>query len=253
MVRLMKADFYRLSQTTGIRITLLVVAALGVLSVFFETAITSGVNVDNDLFKETVWDLPHLMQNTVASSSILNYCFISVFVILIGFEFSLKTYKNSLTSGTSRLSFVFAKYVTELVVLILSTFLFFVIVLVSGIFKYGTAGVDLFSIFSEMLLSSVVMGLMVSVLFSLATLILILTQSSIMAAVFIVIYPLIVQIAQLITKSDVIKYFDLAGFTQKVGLNLVSMNESLPYIFVGVAIILLSLVGSSVVIKHKEL
>lgn len=252
MVRLMKADFYRLSQTTGIRITLLVVAALGVLSVFFETAITSGVNVDNDLFKETVWDLPHLMQNTVASSSILNYCFISVFVILIGFEFSLKTYKNSLTSGTSRLSFVFAKYVTELVVLILSTFLFFVIVLVSGIFKYGTAGVDLFSIFSEMLLSSVVMGLMVSVLFSLATLILILTQSSIMAAVFIVIYPL-VQIAQLITKSDVIKYFDLAGFTQKVGLNLVSMNESLPYLFVGVAIILLSLVGSSVVIKHKEL
>ena len=249
----MKADFYRLSQTTGIRITLLVVAALGVLSVFFETAITSGVNVDNDLFKETVWDLPHLMQNTVASSSILNYCFISVFVILIGFEFSLKTYKNSLTSGTSRLPFVFAKYVTELVVLILSTFLFFVIVLVSGIFKYGTAGVDLFSIFSEMLLSSVVMGLMVSVLFSLATLILILTQSSIMAAVFIVIYPLIVQIAQLITKLDVIKYFDLAGFTQKVGLNLVSMNESLPYLFVGVAIILLSLVGSSVVIKHKEL
>lgn len=253
MVRLMKADFYRLSQTTGIRITLLVVAALGVLSVFFETAITSGVNVDNDLFKETVWDLPHLMQNTVASSSILNYCFISVFVILIGFEFSLKTYKNSLTSGTSRLPFVFAKYVTELVVLILSTFLFFVIVLVSGIFKYGTAGVDLFSIFSEMLLSSVVMGLMVSVLFSLATLILILTQSSIMAAVFIVIYPLIVQIAQLITKLDVIKYFDLAGFTQKVGLNLVSMNESLPYLFVGVAIILLSLVGSSVIIKHKEL
>lgn len=42
----MKADFYRLSQTTGIRITLLVVAALGVLSVFFETAITSGVKVD---------------------------------------------------------------------------------------------------------------------------------------------------------------------------------------------------------------
>ncbi|GAX48199.1 ABC transporter permease [Pseudolactococcus reticulitermitis] len=253
MIRLMKADFYRLSRTIGVYITLLVVVGFGILNTIFEAVASVGIEVDGGSGLDLVWNLPYLMQNTVTSTPLLNYCFISIFVILIGYEFSLKTYKNSLTSGTSRMTFVLAKYVTELLVLILATFIFFMAVLMAGIVKYGLADVNLFSIFSDMFLFSLVMGLMVSVLFSLATLILILTQSSVIAAVFIVIYPLILQIIGLVSKWENIKYFDLFGFPQMIGLNQLTLSESLPYLLVGLIIILLSLVGSAFVIKHKEL
>ncbi|GAB2021336.1 ABC transporter permease [Pseudolactococcus yaeyamensis] len=250
MIRLMKADFYRLSKTVGLYMTLLAVVALGVLSVVSEASISVGVNVE-DIAR--TWTLPYLMKNAVMASPILTYVFISIFIILIGHEFSLKTYKNSLTAGTSRLTFLLAKYVTELLVLVLATFLFFMAVLVAGVMKYGLAGADLFSIFSDMLLSSVMTGIMISVLFGLATLILISVQSSVLAAVFTVMYPLIMQITASVTKWENIKYFDFFGFAQMIGLNQLTLNESIPYLVVGSITILLSIVGSVFVIKHKEL
>jgi ABC-2 type transport system permease protein len=253
MTRLMKADFYRLSHTVGIYITLAVVAILGVMNVVFETSISSGINVEGDLGKKVIWDLAHLMRNTVLSSSILNYCFISIFVILIGFEFSSKTYKNSLISGTSRITFVLAKYATELLVLISATILFFMAALLAGIVKYGLGQTDLLAVFSEMLVISVVLGLMISVLFSLATMVLTLTESSVMAAVFIVMYPLIIQIIALVTKGEEVKYLDVSGFAQMVGLNQIKLSESVPYLLVSLGLILMSLVGSAFIIRHKEL
>ncbi|WP_225429063.1 hypothetical protein [Lentilactobacillus hilgardii] len=60
------------------------------------------------------WTLLSGIHGLTISSSVLMYAFISIFVMVIGYEFSQQTYKNTLVSGISRSGFIIAKLVTML-------------------------------------------------------------------------------------------------------------------------------------------
>ncbi|TCZ78400.1 hypothetical protein E0485_07810 [Paenibacillus albiflavus] len=257
MIRLMKADLYRLVHTKGIYIVLLAIIAFVSVSVSAEQVGTMGVNSESALKSlyqgSSTWNMAVALTSASFSSSILIYLFIAFFVVVLGYEFSQRTYKNTLTSGVSRVAFVISKYFTQLLTLFVGTFLYYATTAVLAFFKYGTEGIMVGEVLTDALIAMVSLSFCVSVIFSLATLVLLLTTSNIISVVFIIIYPILIQLTYMLTKWDGLKYFDFYSLAQSIGLSQIGGTELVPYILVSLATITISLIGGAIVIRHKEL
>ncbi|MGC6767106.1 ABC transporter permease [Enterococcus sp. LJL128] len=254
MIRLIKADFYRLFRAKGFYITFLLIIVYAALIVISQTVGSVGVNT-TDLVdsKSIVWNLTLAVQYTAFSSPFLVYFLIGLFVILLGYEFSQHTYKNSLTSGVSRLCFMLSKYVIQLTCFIVASIFYFCGSAVIAFFKYGAEGIDMGGFFWDTFKLAIGVSLVISVIFSLASLILVLSGSTVIASVFIVIYPVAIQIFAMLIDFDGLKYFDFFGLVQQIGVGAISGKELVPYIIVSLLLILLSIFGSSLTIRQKEL
>lgn len=110
MINQLRTDFYRLRHTWGIYITLIVTIAYSVIITL--NNIVGGIwvvpiptKILNRLSNK-IWTIKDGLSAVSMSSTLLMYVFIGIFVITIGYEFSQKTYKNTLTSGITRFSFV---------------------------------------------------------------------------------------------------------------------------------------------------
>ena len=254
MIRLMKADIYRLLRTKGFYITMILVVAYAAMMVLSQSVGSVGVNIPDLVDASTVqWNLKNAVQLTALSSSFLVYFLIGLFVIIFGYEFSQRTYKNSLTSGQSRLSFVVSKYLIQLLFFVLASILYFGGASVVAAVKYGVGDTAMGTFIWETLILSVSVSLVISIIFSLASLILVSTNSTVLAAVFVVIYPIAIQIIAMVTKFEDLKYVDFFGLAQQLGIGALSAKELLPYIGINVVIILFALLGSTFVIRKKEL
>ncbi|MGM0123153.1 hypothetical protein IGI37_000519 [Enterococcus sp. AZ194] len=251
MFRLIKADFYRLLHTKGFIATGVAVIAYAVMLVF--TGSAGGIGVNQDLVKPVGVDLKTSVDAGVFSSSVLVYLLIGVFVMVIGYEFSQKNYKNSLTAGVSRLQFIVAKYISEVFYLSFFIVLYFATIMVTAFLRFGSTQTDFFSFMLQTLLLAIAMGLLISVVFSLATLLQVGLGSMIGSAIFIVAYPLVIQIIFNITNWEQLKYFDFLGFIQILGVGQLKFDEILPYVITSAVVTVLSLVASTVVIRNKEL
>lgn len=251
MIRLMKADIYRLLHTKGFFATGLAVMAYAIIQVITETS--GGVGINQDLMSPAGADLKSAVNAAIFSSSILVYIFIGLFVMIIGYEFSQKNYKNSLTAGLSRFQFVFAKYLSEVIYLTLFILIYFLTVIVTAYVKFGNTQSDFLSLIMEVLFLAVAFGLLISVVFSLATMLLISMGSLIVGSVFIVFYPLIIQIAYSLTSWEQLKYFDFLGFVQILATGQLTFEEIIPYVIVSAVVTILALMGSALVIRKKEL
>ncbi|WP_321387461.1 ABC transporter permease [uncultured Enterococcus sp.] len=254
MIRLIKADFYRLLRTKGFYITMVLMVAYAALIVTSQSVGSVGVNVEDTLDAAAIqWNLKMAVQYASFSSAFLVYFLIGLFVILFGYEFSQRTYKNSLTAGVTRLTFVFSKYLIQLLFFFIATILYFGGAVVVAANKYGLGDTDLVPFLWNTLVLSLGVSLIISVIFSLASLILVSTNSLVLSSVFVVIYPLAIQIVAMMTEFDGLKYFDFFGLVQQIGVGALTINELLPYAAVSLIVIVLSLVGSSLVIRQKEL
>lgn len=257
MIRLMKADMYRLLRTKGFYVTMIGTLLFSTINVLSQSV--GSVGVSNDVGKDILqaskiqWNLKLAIQFSTFSSAFLVYFLIGIFVILLGYEFSQKTYKNSLTSGVSRLSFIVSKYLIQVLAFTLITILFYTSAAITAYTKYGIGTTKMVPFILETLLLAIGTSLLLSVVFSLAAVILTATQSTVMAAVFVVIYPLCIQLLTLITKADFLKYFDFFGTVQLIGLGQIKGSDLIPYIVISFLTIVLSLIGSTLIIRNKEL
>ncbi|KAF1298456.1 hypothetical protein BAU15_11925 [Enterococcus sp. JM4C] len=251
MIRLIKADFYRVLHTKGFIVTGIVMIAFAIVNVL--TGNSVGMGVDLDTTMPSGIDLKTSIDAAVFSSSILVYLLIGVFVIVFGYEFSQKTYKNSLTAGVSRLQFVVAKYISQVFYLTFFIVLHFAAVMLTAYLKFGSTQADFFSFVLQTFLLAVAISLLISVVFSLASLLLVGLGSMVGAAILIVVYPIVVQIIYTITEWEQLKYFDFLGFIQVLGVGQLKFDEILPYVIVSAVVTLLSLVASTLLIRNKEL
>lgn len=257
MIRLMKADLYRLVHTKGIYIVLLAIIAFVGISVSSEIVGTMGVKSESAMESRSqgssTWNMAVALTSASFSSSILIYLFIVFFVVVLGYEFSQRTYKNTLTSGASRIAFVISKYFTQLLTLFVGTFLYFATTALFAFLKYGTEGIIVGDVLRDTVIAMVSLSFCVSVIFSLATLVLFLTTSNIISVVFIIIYPILIQLTYMFTNWEGLKYFDFYSLAQNIGLGQIGGTELVPYILVSLATIVISLIGGTIVIRHKEL
>ncbi|MBP1040142.1 ABC transporter permease [Vagococcus sp. BWB3-3] len=251
MIRLMKADFYRVWHTKGFLATIGLVIAFAVMIVATESS--GGIGVDTALPNLQGGSLKNSIFLAVFSSSMLLYLLIGVFVIIIGYEFSQKNYKNSLTAGVSRFQFILSKYLSEVIYLSTFVLLYFTAAMVTGIVKFGGTQNNLASFLLETLLLAVAIGLIISVIFCMATVLLVATGSTIIPTVFIVIYPILLQIIAVLTKWNFLKYFDFLNFVQLLGRQELSGEQLIPYVVTGVSVTIVSLIASTLIIRNKEL
>ncbi|MGM0122840.1 hypothetical protein IGI37_000206 [Enterococcus sp. AZ194] len=251
MFRLIKADFYRLLHTKGFIATGVAVIAFAILII--TSGSPGGIMVDLSLKMPVMMDLKSAINSTIFSSSVLIYLLIGVFVIVIGYEFSQKTYKNSLTSGVSRFQFILAKYISEVLYLSFFMILYFGAAIVTAYVKFGSTQSDFMAFLGETFLLAIAFGLVISVVFSLATLLLVGMGSLVGATVFIVVYPIIIQIISQLTQFDGLEYFDFFNFIQILGVGQLGFDDLLPYILTSAVVTILSLMGSTLLIRTKEL
>lgn len=253
MIRLMKADAYRLTKTKGVWIIILAAIVMATMVIQGEAFGSVGVSIDPDQTVNLSWNLLNSIQYAVSSSAFLLYFLIGVLVIILGYEFSQNTYKNTLVSGASRLSFVLAKYLTQLVTIFLVTLAYFAATGLNAYAKYGMGDTTIGAFLKEMFFMTLVLSFLISVVFSFANCLLLLTHSTIIGGVFVVAYSMFIQIIGYLIDWDGLKYLDFLSTAQQISLGAIKGEELIPYLVISAVLIVLSTIVGTLIIRQQEL
>lgn len=256
MINQIRADFYRQGRTLGILILAILIAAYSAITCGLEAPGGIMVNEPTNLINQLVaknWTISDGVKGVTLSSSVLMYLFIALFVIAVGYEFSQHVYKNTLVTGISRLGFVLGKYFVMLIDIFLGVAWYYLVALLTGIMagrKLGTSVAHLATFTCTALL---VTTFFISVVFSLAMVLLVITKSLVSAAVFIVVWPVIIAIVGVMSKWHWIVYFDFFSAASGISFNTLSRQDTWRSVIVSVIVLIGSIVAASVVARRQEL
>ncbi|GAF37022.1 ABC transporter permease [Lentilactobacillus farraginis] len=256
MINQLRADFYRQTHTFGHYLLMVLVAAFSIITVYSKNVGGIMVSAPEDYLGRLAgmkWTLLSGTRGLTISSSVLMYAFISIFIMVIGYEFSQQTYKNTLVSGISRSGFIIAKFMTMLLDIFFQVLVFYIAGILTGIAMGRKTGTDWGNLFSTTLLTAIIVAFFISVVFSMAIVILILTGSLIGSAVFIVAFPMLITILSSITNWSWLKYIDFFSVTVKISLKEITVNQFQPYIWTSFAILAVCFGLALTIIKRKEL
>jgi len=254
MLRLMQADFYRLTRTKSVYIILSLFISLFIIATLTETVGTIGVTNEqvNKATNATAWDFISAMKYFTVTACILIYCFIVYYINIFSIEFSNRTYKNILMAGTSRSAYLFSKLLMLFLMIISTTVIIYLIITLVCFFYYGKPA-DLPDNYLMSTLQFIVgLSLCIMVYYILASFLQILFNSIVAAIIFIVLAPLAVQILQVIQGWDWLKYIDYLSLTQSFGLGAIQGADLLPYIYINGVIIVVAIALSIILLKRKE-
>lgn len=254
MLRLMRADFYRLCHSKGFYIVLAVsaISAGIIVCTNFFPVIGSNETTYNMMLaiKSSKWDSRIVFQAALASYAFFNYVFIGLFIMISGYEFSQNIYKNTLTSGISRTMVILAKNVMHVFTTALATLVYFTVLILLTYVKYGIA--DSGSSFKNVFFASVCLVLCINVFLSLANILLLITSSTVVSTIFIAAFPLVIQMISSSGNWSWLEYINLFEITQNMAFYELSGQELFPYILVNISIIFSSIMTSSYVSNKKE-
>jgi len=255
MLNQLRTDFYRLSRSWGIYITLAVTIAYSIVIIVNNTV--GGIMVTSDSMKSldsnSVWTLKDGLNASTLSSSLLMYLFIAIFVITIGYEFSQKTYKNTLVSGITRFQFIISKYLMILLNIFVMTLVYFFTAIISGVITGRKVGMSWGSLLTQTLNHSIVIAFFISIVFGIAILILLATSSVVISSIFIVIFPVIISVLNNIVQWTWLKYIDFFTAAVKISLKLIPNSQLWNYVWVSLIILFVTMFLSIVIIRNKEL
>lgn len=256
MLNQIRADGYRQLHSMGIYVVLLI-------TVIFSTLITSGqsvggimINADSASMNELSegnWSILTGLKSATLSSTVLLYLYIAIFIIVIGHEFSQKTYKNTLVSGISRLQFILSKYVMILLDVFVMTLCYFLAALITGKVMNRSWGVEIVEVIRNLGEMTLVIGFFISVIFSIGVILLVLSNSIVISAVFIVLWPILIALVAMMTTWKWLKYFDFMGVAQRIALGSLKVSQVGPYILISLAVLVVAITGSALIIGRKEL
>lgn len=254
MGRLFRADTYRLSRTKGIYLTLLAIILMGISSAVSKNV--GGIDVNMNLI-DTLhtgkWTLIHAMMAASLSVSVVLFLLIVVFVVTVGYEFSQKTYKNTLTSGVSRLTFVVEKFGIMLLTIFIMLLSYFVTVLIAGLIKGYPAGGSTGKVIQTLLTNTVSEAVAVAVIFAVATFVLALCKNIILASVMVLAWPIAISILAAETSWHWLKYINFFITVNDFAGGFLKWSQMAPYISVGVGIIVAAWLLTIVTLNHQEL
>lgn len=254
MINQLRTDFYRLSHTWGILLTLIFTITYSFI--ITSNNIVGGIMVTGDSMSKlsvVSWTLKDGINASTLSSTLLIYIFIGIFVMTIGYEFSQRTYKNTLVSGITRSQFIISKYLIMLLNIFCLILIYFLTSIVSGMISSRTVGTSWQNLFSMVFNTSLVIAFFISVVFGMAILVLLLTSSVVIGSLFIVIFPILITTLHNIANWDWLKYFDFFSAAMKISLKLTPRNQLWNYVLVSLTVLIVTMILSVVLIKQKEL
>lgn len=254
MLRLLQADFYRLTRTKSIYIIIALFTLLFIYSALTETVGTIGVtNEAVSTAKQGIeWDFKIAMQFFILGACLLIYCFIIYYVHIFSMEFSNHTYKNIFMTGTSRSTFLMSKLTSLFLSIFMSTTVIFGAVAGVCLIYYGKPE----QLPNDYLLSTFQfiagLSLCIMVYYVVASFLQLLFHNVIPAIIFIVLAPIVVQVLQVLQDWQWLKYVDYLSLTQAFGLGSIKGEELLPYIYVNSGIVIVTTALSIMMLKRKE-
>lgn len=256
MINQLRADTYRLSHSVGFYLTLLVV--IGYSGLITKTKTIGGIMVNANetalnRLSQANWTLLDGIRGLTISASMLMYIILGLFVITIGYEFSQHTYKNTLTSGISRFQFILAKYIILLISVFITILIYFLTVIITSLTIGRTLGTSWSHLLGTTLLTATTIAFFISVVFSMAILILVITNSTVISAVFIVLFPLAVTTIHMLASWNWLKYIDFFGASNEISLGNLSISQFGPYLLTCGIILVTCVAVSLLAIREKEL
>lgn len=259
MLNQIRADLYRQSRTVGFYLTLIVTCVYGAIVTYNESI--GGITVNPSAgstrllarLDQKSWSVLDGLHSSMFSTSALLYVFIAFFVIVIGYEFSQKLYKNTLLTGISRLRFILAKYLMLLLDILFTMALFYATVVITGLVAGRSWGSSAQQFCRESLIIWLMAAFFISVVFSFAILLLLATNSQVISAVFIVIWPVAIALLHQFLSWSWLRYFDFFNTTIQIATKQLSTSMQFRYLGVSVLFLVLSIAGSTLLMRRKEL
>ncbi|ADK18439.1 hypothetical protein LCAZH_1202 [Lacticaseibacillus paracasei] len=256
MINQIRADFYRQIHTIGMYIMFVLTIIYSAMTTLAQNVGGVTVHGDSDQFAQVAaksWSILTGIKVANMGDTMLLYVFIGVFVIIFGYEFSQKVYKNTLISGISRLHFVLAKYLVMLLDLLLLFAVNFLTALVAGLVAGRPLGGSWATLIGTVSLSFVAATFFVSVIFSIGVFLLVLTGSIMIPAIVVVVFPLIIGVLHVLGEWDWIKYIDFFGVAQNIGVGGMKVSALPPYIAVSLVLLVVMIGSSALMLRNKEL
>ena len=254
MLHLIRADIFRIIKSKGFYITFGLLFLYLLVTVNFEIVGNVGVqdpNVPVDL-PDIVWDVEHAIPVIASMSGLLVYFSLPLFIMIIGFDLSRNTYKNILTIGISRAKYFISKSISFAILLIFQILCFYIVACLLLGLKNGWGHLN-FDFWQQLFL---VMGhqfLNIFAILSVTLIPLYLYSSNVSVVITTVVFPIIVSIVALITKSEFVGYFDFSNVlsqTWNVDLSETFWIRNLIVIFLTIVI---SHISSFIIFKRRSL
>ena len=254
MLRIIHADLYRLTRTKSVYIIVSLFIALFIFSTLTETVGTIGITNENvnEAKQGVEWDFTTAMQYFTITACLLIYCFIVYYIHIFSTEFSNRTYKNILMTGTSRSTFMLSKLTMLFLAIFTTTMAIYMTIATICYIYYGKPE----NLPDGFLLNSLqfILGLSLCIMvyYIVASFLQILFNNVIPAIIFIVLAPIVVQVLQVIQGWHWLKYVDYLSLTQAFGLNALNRAELFPYIYVNGGVVIIAILLSIMLLKRKE-
>jgi ABC-2 type transport system permease protein len=225
MINTIRADFFRLFRSKGFYITQLLLIALVALSILTKSLGSSGMSLEQlTAFQINLQDATWNSYQTVIAMStmaaFLMYFCLPLFVMVLGYDLTKKTYKNQLAVGISRKEFFLSKYIIFLLVSALQfLFYYFFTFVTAGIrYGFGTAPDHFWLDFLRMIL---IQFIAFQAIFAIGLFFLLLTFSNVAAIIAVIVGGLVTGIfTAIFPKADWLKYLDFQS-----NLNLAWLQE----------------------------
>lgn len=244
MLNMIRADIYRLVHTRSFWVTELLVTILTVLTVNGGQALTFIVN------GEEVSQTEHLAMTGInalqlVNSSTMFYYLLPLIILVLGSEYSKGTLKNIVTTGTSRNTFFFGKFLSYSVVVLLQYIWLLAWAFVMGTIKGGTGELTSVVVQNQLyyLFSGVLFVLAMSVF---TNFVLYLTKNTAVSVLIAVILPLVIFAVHTFQPDQTLfEYIDMQGAYQALFGTTLKTAGDIQTSFIGAALIFIVGLGGT--------
>ncbi|QIK69162.1 ABC transporter permease subunit [Erysipelothrix sp. HDW6C] len=256
MMKLMRADMYRILRTKSFYATVIGMVVLVGVIVSTQTMVVSGMfdaDMQQIIESTKVWGVREAIMTCTMGLSVFSWFSIPIYSIVVGQEFSQGTYKNVFFSGISRKSFVISK-----LILIASLVLFMLLVLFgsASLFGYLNGGMGSLPLSSDIVKNLMVAGLfyvvIITVYYAIAMSLQVSVNSVVIAIVFVVVAPFLIQMLQMSTDWAVLNAVSFAATTFEAVSGILSNADIVKTVAMNIGVLAVSAITTTLVIRYKE-
>lgn len=259
MIATTKADFYRLFRTKGFWISQFIIIGIIFISIASQAVGQVGVNLEESAQEiesqfSMQWTGVTSVEAITSMMGIFFYTMLPMMVIIIGHDFSKKTYKNILTVGVSRTKYFLAQYISFAMMIFLQVFYIYAVSFLTGTLFYGVG--DGFN--SKQLLNWLFVGiiqfLMIMAILTISCFVTYLTKNSVLAILTAIFIQLLIPIMSFIFKDiNWINHFDFYNLMGETSFLLNKSGEMYQSTFAALGTIIVFLLITIIQFNKSEL
>ena len=260
MLSTIRADFYRLFKTKGfwfsqlfiIGFIFISIASQSVGQVSVGTTNNAANNVESQFALQ--WTGIISVEAITSMMSLFFYAMLPMMVIIIGHDFSKKTYKNSLTVGVSRTKYFLSQYISFAVMIYLQIFYIYIVSFLTGTLFYGVGQDFNTQKLLDWVFTLNIQFLMIMAILTVSCFVTYTTKNNVLAILTAIILPVIIPLLGLIFKhTKWINHFDFQNLMSNTEFILSKSSDMLQSTYATIGTIVFFLVISIFQFNKSEL